>query len=619
MVAPHPVTVPKKGPIDAFVCHHLRCEREWVSGGTGTTSVLSSAASDRREAAIFVRSSTGTVRRNPGGRAARVLGPLTISALAVSLAAAPASAAVAPTVAELSSPAGHPEILRLTASSDSPVSSVTVRVAGSGNATVLSTTMSPEAEGDGWATDPMVLPLGLYTATVVVTDADGDATQQQVAVRYLMQPMVVEHALDTTPLSLAHRSVRVSGQIKEYDPRTRTVVANTRAGHVALRVQSPEMGGDSRVLLLDTQGRYSVAYEPRSFGESTTLAVAAVWIPTAGVSAPDIVGGRRGDADVDDQIDAEQVEASAETARIRVDKSAIVVKMPAPAVVTATVERLVGSAWEPAAGARLVLDGFVDGRPEVATSQSNGRIRLLAEMPDWSSSDGTLTVRAQDPFLAVDGGASSPTLNVHLISVTKLRFSCHDLDATWVLRICGSLSFNPDISPGSNPRIYLETSSNGKSSWKSLGYIPAAAGGSSGSAYIEHPSWYYRLTFKGTANLQPSTSSVVKLARHDARIYAQKVTPTKLKKNKLVTVGGKAQKLSGGTFVSVGKKQEIQFFFRKKGNRSYQYVGSAYTSASGAFSKSFTAKADGYWSAVWFTNSKYYVNAYGPDVLVDVS
>jgi hypothetical protein len=283
--------------------------------------------------------------------------------------------------------------------------------------------------------------------------------------------------------------------------------------------------------------------------------------------------------------------------------------------VSGSVSRRVGGAWVTVPGVRVGLSGDDVAGVSVVTGTDG---QFSAVLPVRHSA--TVTASLRNPFLTTALGAvATDKVRVQIQQKSTLTWLSHSLDATsWFSFGVKLQPVRPSARAG---RVYLERAKPGSSTWTKLGYLDTDQyyGRATGGTSLVHPSWKYRLHFLGNADMAASVSSVITLPRDDARIINNKVSPAKLSAGSTFAISGKAQKLSGSRFVSVGNHAEIQVFFCAKGASRWTYKGSASTSSTGAFSKKFTAKKDGWWGAVWFTTSSKWVNAYGPDLFVDVT
>jgi hypothetical protein len=170
-----------------------------------------------------------------------------------------------------------------------------------------------------------------------------------------------------------------------------------------------------------------------------------------------------------------------------------------------------------------------------------------------------------------------------------------------------------------NRKVYIQQSSNGRSGWRTLGYLVAAGGTGNYNVegYIEHPSGYWRLYYPVQGDFQQALSRVVHLSRYDTQVAGYKVSPTKVRKGKQVTVSGTLQKLTSPKWSAFGK-QKVYLLFRAKGGSSYGLAGTVSTTSKGKFSKKVKPARDGYFLAVWLTPNSRYVDAVSKEVFVDV-
>lgn len=101
-------------------------------------------------------------------------------------------------------------------------------------------------------------------------------------------------------------------------------------------------------------------------------------------------------------------------------------------------------------------------------------------------------------------------------------------------------------------------------------------------------------------------------------------SPEPVKKGKKVTVKGTLKKLNPGkSYIHTDAKysayagKKVKIYFDPKGSKPRVYMGSAKTNSKGVFSKKFTAKVDGTWSAE-FAGTSHYVAKKSAGDFVDV-
>jgi hypothetical protein len=357
-------------------------------------------------------------------------------------------------------------------------------------------------------------------------------------------------------------------------------------------------------------GRYRVATKITSLPPNTLTGTIGAWVNVV----DDAQVATLGDTG-QTLIGAGDVTFTVSQAHVTIVPTTLTAKYPADTQVSGTVWRKVSGTWVTVRGAPVALVGnFVHATPVSGTDGVFSRVMPIRQ-------SDVLTATLKHPFLrTILGKAPTDKVRVLVRQKSTLTWRSYSLDAS------SSFQFDVQLKPvrptlSRTGRVYLERARLGSSTWSKLGYVSTDTyyGRATGGTYLVHPSWKYRLHFLGNVEMAASVSKVITLPRDDSRMVNNKVSPAKLAAGSKFTISGKAQKLSGSTFVSVGNHQEIQVFFCAKGASKWTYKGSAYTSSTGAFSKKFTAKKDGYWGAVWFTPSSKWVNAYGPDLLVDVT
>jgi hypothetical protein len=536
----------------------------------------------------------------------------TVFAVVASLAALPtaAHAAVTPEITAIAVDT-DPGTIRVTAMSDSAITAITASLVpvpgGDPVATSTTFTRSSGTDTDGvFRVGRLVASeYGTYALQVTVTDADGDATPLTGTHRVGYRP--IAQGIDTAaaPLQLDwdHQEVTATGTLLRFDPKTGET-APWAGQHVGLNGV-----GTGQRATTDAQGRYTTTLVPTTVNSGAPVTIGVM----ATVSYP-VAGGRTESAV--DAVDSVTYTATAAQTRVRLDKTAVTVKYGSGLPVAGVVERLADGTWTPLKGANLDLTPSNPGEYQ-ATSNDTGRFSF-AYSP---GKDATLTValtqagaRVQ-PFLA----RSSATLAVDVINKSTLVWQRASINEFSELHVEGSLRSSDGAFP-STTRLLLQQS-DGKTGWKTLGYIALDKRGSNIpfkiDGYVERPSGYWRLVYAGHKDFQPTTSNVVKASRFDTMITGLNAAPEPVNAGKAMTVTGVLHRLTGPKWTTFAN-QSVGIYFRAKGTTVPKYVGSVRSNGKGQFSCRLTARKDGYWSAVWWTPSAKYVSAFGAEDFVDV-
>ncbi|GAB3590052.1 hypothetical protein GCM10027446_03930 [Angustibacter peucedani] len=557
----------------------------------------------------------------------RPIALLAAAAAAAAVLASPAQAsAAAPIFTSATSAPGHPELLVATLTAGVEVASVTATITTpDGDEPVV---LERQGTSQTWQSAPVQLAsLGRFPTTVVATpvDAGGMPATTSFTLRYLEQPVVDEHQL-TAPAAVTFddHTASASGRLLVRDPRT-----GATAPAVGERVELWRSGAADPTPSTVTggDGRYALSLDlaTEDVGRTGNASFHLYWMPT---TDPDV-----------DMPDAELLEyyfplVRRSTARIVLDQHSPV-DYPAKAPVSGQLQRWTGSAWIPTSGPQIRVTTW-DDQQLLAATDAEGRFSLLVPNRGRERVETMVALRSGDGSVLLQPVGATNTPAYQAVAVyallpvrdrTSITLATRDVGANSTIRIAGRLT---NLGPGENDRtaistqrLYLEQSSNGKTGWHSLGYLLtdkwSRAGSFDEQAFLEHPSGYLRLSFRGNATLRPVYSKVLHVHRVDTRVVHLDATPEPVRKGAAVVVRGTVQRLSGGTtWVHLGSGQEVQVFFRAKGSNRYSYQGSTRTTSSGSFRFNGRARSDGYWTAVWFTRSSTYINAYGADDYVDV-
>lgn len=545
------------------------------------------------------------------------------------IAAAPLGPATAagtdPVIKLVAADPERPEIVKATVtSSDSVVKAVTL-VMQSGDPEKETRYFEKQGTSDLWVSEPLRLPkLGTGTpwkGTVTATEADGGSSTAIVEIDYRMVPRVKSFDISTEQVGFERPTVTATGKITARDPRDGTTVGAD--GLVALSLTSPGGGMNSEWAYTRSDGTFTVAAAPGEFSPGDTLSAVLQWSGNTGTRSLLL----HPDGTQSAVIGSTAVEtAKSFPSRVRLDAATVIAAEPDPAVIKGVVERRVGDQWLPVPGVRLTVDvPFVKGAGAAPFSVSTGAdgrfsapVTTKVDIPD-------IPIFIDDPVLGayLQAAGDSP------VGATASVDARRKVTVTWSSRVVSAKSKVTVSGTAKSPlgvrakaKVYLQSSANGTTSWKNVGYVTTSSTGTYDKAFAlanADVSRYYRLFVAGDGvDLQDGATKAYRLSRHASRITKAKTSPTALAKGKTVKVSGVLQKESGGSFVNLGKNKVIRYYFQPKGSTKNTYLGSSKTTSTGSFSKSFKATKDGSWFAVWRTTSDNYVDAYGALTYVDV-
>jgi hypothetical protein len=432
-----------------------------------------------------------------------------------------------------------------------------------------------------------------YDYTVAAVNAAGDSTSPTATDPYWAQPKDNGTVFSPSTLDFAHQTVTVSGTLEEYDPKD-----GTTSPWPGQTVQL-DPGGISTATTTSGAGSFSTTYTP-----STASAGAHVPVVAEFVGEGALGNGTYGFAQ-------STVTTNRSPTRITLDPFASSAKPGAPITITGVAEyEDTSNAWHPIPSAAVDIDD-----PAVSgTADSTGAFSISATAP----ASGTSVTASLDTGTTPGGAflaAATKTQRFGLIPTT-IHWSNHSVDEFSGIQVDAQVGPSP-IATGT--RVDVETSANGKTGWKNLGWVKTNSSSEvEFYGYAPNPRYYYRLRYGGSTSRAAAVSNVVRGNRYGTRVTKLNASPEPVHKGHKITVTGTAQKQSSTGKWSALSKKTIQYFFRAHGAKTYHYVGSSKSSSSGHFSKKFTAKKDGSWSVVWFTTTTSYINDYSPEDYVNV-
>ncbi|GII04617.1 lysozyme [Planobispora takensis] len=207
--------------------------------------------------------------------------------------------------------------------------------------------------------------------------------------------------------------------------------------------------------------------------------------------------------------------------------------------------------------------------------------------------------------------------------------TCYDLSPAQMVSWIRSFSDRYLALTGRRPTIYTNTywwqTCTGGSA--AFGDHPlwiaryASSAGTLPSGWTRHTIWQYASsgTFPGDQNVFNGTAAQLKqlatgqstgavtpapAAKAETRVSLVNTGPDRIKRGRKMTlVGTLSQYTATGTRTGAAK-QRVTIRFRPRGSAAWRTAGTATTTATGTFRKTFTAGKDGSWQAVYAGDSK---------------
>ncbi|TYB48937.1 hypothetical protein [Actinomadura chibensis] len=164
--------------------------------------------------------------------------------------------------------------------------------------------------------------------------------------------------------------------------------------------------------------------------------------------------------------------------------------------------------------------------------------------------------------------------------------------------------------------VDVEFSANGTSGWTRVG---RGTTGSTGAFSVGAPAardGYWRVRYAGSAAYRPVVSGTDFVdTRYATSITSFNAAPEPVRKGRALTVQGKLSRNVGGW--KPGSGATVKIYFQRAGTSSWTLAGTTRSASTGVFRKSFTAKQDGTWRAV-YAGSATYMPVTGAGDYVDV-
>lgn len=540
------------------------------------------------------------------GRRAAALGTVISLAIAWASLPSPAAAADAPVLPQVTAfgpRADDPGLLEVHASSDAPIDTLTATVSRQAS-TVTEigdfTLVSGTTQDGVWRSSRLVLPLyASYDLALDVVDRDGDhlAVPSTSMTAYLPVTSFAGVVQTPTSLNYVNRDLHAVGSLRQLDPRTGDVTA--LAGR---RVELRTTAGSSEASTL-SDGSFSVTHTPSLTALDTTLHLGSVLVADAVT------------------LDLGGVDAVPTPTRVLLDSPELAIKEGVRFVVSGTAEVLDGGAWVPLVGQRIDLGGgrSADLR---TTTRAGGRFAFStvsgcedpSGLPVFQLGVG-LPTRGIDvnPWLSGEPAVQSFRCSRRM----RLDWLSPGITPDSEIHVEATLTQFDHRSPPKGTRVYLQKASTSTGPWRTFRYLVTDTHGAvRGNAYTTRPDGYWRLSYLGDSLRQPIATKAYHLSRHATRIASFNASPEPIRSGGSLRVSGRLQRQLG-TWSAYGG-QRVGIYFRSSRTSRYTYVGSATTTSTGAFQRQVTARHDGYWTAVWLSTSRYYLNAYGSQDYVRV-
>ena len=164
--------------------------------------------------------------------------------------------------------------------------------------------------------------------------------------------------------------------------------------------------------------------------------------------------------------------------------------------------------------------------------------------------------------------------------------------------------------------VDVEFSTNGTSGWTRVGRGTTSSTGAFSVGAPAARDGYWRVRYAGSSAYRPAMSGTDFVdARYRTAITSFNAGPEPVRKGRTLTVQGKLSRYVGGW--KPGSGAPVKIYFRRAGASSWALAGTTRSASDGTFRKSFTAKLDGTWRAV-YAGSSTYLSATSAGDYVDV-
>lgn len=164
--------------------------------------------------------------------------------------------------------------------------------------------------------------------------------------------------------------------------------------------------------------------------------------------------------------------------------------------------------------------------------------------------------------------------------------------------------------------VDVEFSANGTSGWTRVGQGTTSSTGAFSVGAPAARDGYWRVRYAGSSAYRPAMSGADFVdARYRTAITSFNAAPEPVRKGRTLTVQGKLSRYVGGW--KPGSGAPVKIYFRRAGTSSWALAGTTRSASNGVFRKSFTARLDGTWRAV-YPGSATYLPTTGAGDSVDV-
>jgi hypothetical protein len=542
-----------------------------------------------------------------------------VSAVVAVMAAIPAAAATASTgtivIDGVSSPAAESGLLSIQAEATSSITSLSAEIY-SGTTAELALpasdfTLSAGGPTDGiWTlTTPITqsqLPLGTYTVEVTASDSGGDTVSDVTAsgeLSMILSPTVTMSA-STTTLSWFQQSVTFSG----------TVTAAYPDGTVQpVPDQQVWITGDGDLEWSTTTtsaGTYSITVTPNPLQDFASFA--AYIPPTATIqetSSPTV-----------------PMTYQTDPVQISVSLSSPVVNYGQPVTFAGTAQIESDGTWQPFANSTIDVTGttvwdFVSLPGITVSTNASGQFSVslpAAPTTTWAASPPA------SPYLAFTGSqVYTPEPNETTLTValpTDNSISVH-YTPTGQVFATGCTTVAPAASayaggPYIAGTLQLQYSRNGTAGWRTLGTLDDGGGkcGPTGTFSPSALAGYYRVSYSGSLQSQPSVSRAVHAATVPTRVTDFSISPGSVSGHGRITLTGRLQQKSRGWRALGGARVTV---YVEVGNKWYWYRH-LHVSNSGSFRISFADPVTAHW-AVGYDGNDTHLESLSRIIYVDAA
>ncbi|WP_131737247.1 hypothetical protein [Actinomadura roseirufa] len=253
----------------------------------------------------------------------------------------------------------------------------------------------------------------------------------------------------------------------------------------------------------------------------------------------------------------------------------------------------------PLSGRTVVIDPAVEPG-HCTASMYTLRVRTDAEgrFNSEIKPSCTATYVARSPAAGLYEGSTANLSAVSVRPATTTSLSA-TMDAYGRFQARGTL-YAPSAGGDLNGKqVLLEYSPDGRTAWQTALRMKTNYGQFSAS-FNTNSSGYWRARFAGDASAAPSVSPVRKTWRWATTMSKLKASPTKVRKNRYITVSGTlsryySSKHRFGAFPG----QKVRIIFRFRGQKTWYHVKWVKTDSKGRYKAKVRAYGNGYFAATF--------------------